>query len=70
VACGPVVQIVGNTLTGGTWEVFAGSTITIGGAGNLTVNQGNVGRNYSRGILNSWARCDARAWGSWPGRTF
>jgi RHS repeat-associated protein len=37
-----VTQISGNTLTGGTWNVFAGSTLSITNAGSLTTNAADV----------------------------
>lgn len=37
-----VVQRSGTTLTGGRWTVGAGSTLTLPGGGNFTINQGNV----------------------------
>ena len=37
-----VQQLPGNTLTGGTWNVRANATLTIGSGGSITKNQGNV----------------------------
>ncbi|MDB5337904.1 MAG: repeat-associated core domain protein, partial [Planctomycetaceae bacterium] len=37
-----VVQRTGTTLTGGSWTVGAGATLTLPGGGNFTINQGNV----------------------------
>jgi hypothetical protein len=39
---GPVAQASGATLTGGTWQVFAGATLNITSAGDLTTNNGNI----------------------------
>jgi hypothetical protein len=39
---GGVTQLVGNTLTGGTWNVKANSTLDITTAENITTNQGNI----------------------------
>ncbi|MGD0653732.1 MAG: PEP-CTERM sorting domain-containing protein [Thermoguttaceae bacterium] len=39
---GGVTQLVGNTLTGGTWNVRSNSTLDITTGGNITTNQGSV----------------------------
>jgi fibronectin-binding autotransporter adhesin len=39
---GGVTQLVGNTLTGGTWNVRASSTLDIANSGNITTNQASV----------------------------
>ena len=39
---GSLTQLVGNTLTGGTWTVGASSTLGITTGGNIATNQGNV----------------------------
>jgi hypothetical protein len=39
---GGVTQLVGNTLTGGTWNVKANSTLNITTGENITTNQGNI----------------------------
>ncbi|KPK47325.1 MAG: hypothetical protein AMK72_08575, partial [Planctomycetes bacterium SM23_25] len=38
----PVTQLVGTTLTGGTWIARTGSTLQLQAGSNVTVNQGNV----------------------------
>ncbi|MGA2799428.1 MAG: PEP-CTERM sorting domain-containing protein, partial [Thermoguttaceae bacterium] len=39
---GGVTQLAGNTLTGGTWNVRANSTLDIANTGNITTNQATV----------------------------
>jgi hypothetical protein len=39
---GGVTQLVGNTLTGGTWKVQANCTLDIATGGSITTNQGDV----------------------------
>jgi hypothetical protein len=39
---GGVAQLVGNTLTGGTWNVRANSVLDIANCGNITTNQASV----------------------------
>jgi hypothetical protein len=39
---GSVTQASGSTLTGGTWQVFAGARLNINSAGDLTTNYGNI----------------------------
>ena len=39
---GPVTQLPGSTLTGGTWIANANSTLNIASAGNILANQGTV----------------------------
>ena len=39
---GPVTQMPGTTLTGGTWQVLSNSTLDVATGGGITTNQGNV----------------------------
>jgi hypothetical protein len=39
---GTLTQLVGSSLTGGTWVVMANSTLNITTGSNITINQGNV----------------------------
>jgi hypothetical protein len=55
---GSVTQQSGNTLTGGTWNVNANSTLSLANGGDITTNQGNVtlsGANSSFTNFNSIA---------------
>jgi hypothetical protein len=37
-----VTQLVGNTLTGGTWKVYSNSSLSISSGPSININQGNV----------------------------